>query len=154
MAVQEPVQKPLTLLIKINDIDKDNFKKFRGKLQAADEKFQDVFKNTNIVHFARFVLLDGHGGKELGIFTVYDGELEKYIEDFVELGHQLIEGILEYAKYPPPRPIIEHRLDFVAWVVKRDSKWLKENDPGADTSTGTVTFFSAYPGRKVIDIVE
>ena len=148
------VQKPLTLVMKLATEDPAAIKKIREDLKKADVAFQSVFARTNIVHFARFVLLDGKEGKELGLFTVYDGDLDIYLGDFIELGHHLIDLILKVVKDPPLSPVIDHRLEFIEWVKSHDLKWFKDDDSGAETLTGAVTFFSAYPGhdRQVIDI--
>ena len=140
MAKEKPIQSPLTLVMKLKISSPDDIKKFEEYLEHAHKSLVLVFDRIKVVHFARFVILDGKEGKELGIFTEFDGEIEKYVGDFIDLGHSFIDEILEVVKDPPRRPIINHRLDFLEWAKAH-------NVP-------TLTFYSAYPKKQVIDIVE
>ena len=53
------------------------------------------------VHFAHLVSL---GNNQLGFFTVYDGDFEKYTQDFAEKLGPAFDLLFKFTVNPPPTP--------------------------------------------------
>lgn len=68
------------------------------------------------VHFARFDIIDG----SLSMMSVYDGDFETYIRDFIVALGEVFDVLMTYVKDPPPTPVGHHPSKFVEWVNERD----------------------------------
>ncbi len=90
------------------------------------------------VHFARFVFL---GTDQLGLITTYDGDFEAYINEFTDIIGEVFNTLLAHVAEAPPLPVQTHRQEFLNYIRSVDC--------------GCVgTFYSAYPERTVLDIVD
>ncbi len=89
------------------------------------------------VHFAHLVSLPNN---QLGFFTVYDGDFEKYTQDFAEKLGPAFDLIFKFTVDPPPTPTAKNAAAF--------SKWVKAHD------LPPLGFYGAYPGLQVQDIRE
>ena len=68
------------------------------------------------VHSARFDII----GDSLAMVSVYDGDFETYIRDFIVAIGDVFDVLMGYVKDPPPVPVSEHPSAFVEWVNERD----------------------------------
>ncbi len=86
-------------------------------------------------HFAQFVPLEDN---QIGFFTVYDGDFEKYIADFTKNIGQVFDLLFKFTKGAPPSPCRKHLQEFI--------------DFAAGANRTPIGFYQAYPGLTVQDI--
>jgi hypothetical protein len=86
-------------------------------------------------HFAQFVPLEDN---QIGFFTVYDGDFNKYIADFTKNIGQVFDLLFKFTKGAPPSPCRKHLQEFIDFAN------------GANRSP--IGFYQAYPGLSVQDI--
>jgi len=86
-------------------------------------------------HFAQFVPLEDH---QIGFFTVYDGDFEKYIADFTKNIGEVFDLLFKFTKGAPPSPCRKHLQEFI--------------DFAAGANRTPIGFYQAYPGLSVQDI--
>jgi hypothetical protein len=104
-------------------------------LQESHPSINAALSSLDYVHFARF--LPTPDGSALWVLTVYDGDLEPYVLDFVVVLGDVFTEVLYFIKDAPRLPVQKHPRDFVDFVRKNN---LKVGD------------WSAYPQQTVIDI--
>jgi hypothetical protein len=68
------------------------------------------------VHFARFDIIDGN----LSMVSVYDGDFETYIRDFIAAIGDVFDVLMTFVKDPPPTPVGQYPSQFVEWVNEHD----------------------------------
>jgi hypothetical protein len=135
------VQNPLTLVMPIRSPDD------RRTVQAKLERVQALPREQNpivaaldtigTVHFARFVFTDE---THLAVITTYDGDFDAYINEFVDHIGDVFNDLLQHMADAPPLPVQQHRQEFLDYVRGHDLRCVP-------------TFYSAYPTRTVLDIV-
>ena len=134
------VANPLTLIMTIkSDKDYRELKALIEGLQSRPTEQNPIavaLTKIATVHFARFVFLSE---RQLAVITTYDDSFEAYIDAFVNSIGQVFDQLLVHMKDAPPRPVSEHRKEFLEYVKKNDLK--------------CVSFYSAYPNLKVLDIL-
>jgi hypothetical protein len=86
-------------------------------------------------HFAQFVPLEDN---QIGFFTVYDGDFDKYIADFTKNIGQVFDLLFKFTKGAPPSPCRKHLQEFI--------------DFARGANRAPVGFYQAYPGLSVQDI--
>jgi len=86
-------------------------------------------------HFAQFVPLEDN---QIGFFTVYDGDFDKYIADFTRNIGQVFDLLFKFTKGAPPSPCRKHLQEFIDFAT------------GANRAP--IGFYQAYPGLSVQDI--
>jgi hypothetical protein len=86
-------------------------------------------------HFAQFVPLEDN---QIGFFTVYDGDFDKYIADFTKNIGQVFDLLFKFTKGAPPTPCRKHLQEFV--------------DFAASANRAPIGFYQGYPGLSVQDI--
>jgi hypothetical protein len=86
-------------------------------------------------HFAQFVPLED---KQVGFFTVYDGNFDTYIADFTKNIGQVFDLLFKFTKGAPPSPCRKHLQEFI--------------DFAAGANRTPIGFYQAYPGLSVQDI--
>jgi hypothetical protein len=86
-------------------------------------------------HFAQFVPLEDN---QIGFFTVYDGDFNKYIADFTKNIGQVFDLLFKFTKGAPPSPCRKHLQEFI--------------DFAAGANRAPIGFYQAYPGLSVQDI--
>jgi hypothetical protein len=86
-------------------------------------------------HFAQFVPLED---SQIGFFTVYDGDFDKYIADFTKNIGQVFDLLFKFTKGAPPSPCRKHLQEFIDFAT------------GANRAP--IGFYQAYPGLSVQDI--
>lgn len=136
------VQSPLTLIMNIKS--PEDFAQLNGllaKIQSAPPEANPIWvalTKLNTVHFARFVFLQNN--TQLAIITAYDGDFDKYINDFIDSIGDIFNALLAHMKDAPPLPVQQNRDAFLAYVKQND---LRAIDP----------FYSAYPQASVVTIL-
>jgi hypothetical protein len=108
--------------------------KLVGKALVGEKghKASDSIGTLHVAHFAPFE------NNHLGFFTVYDGSVEKYIQDFAEKNSFVFDTLFPTVTGAPPTPVAKNAKAFLQWAV--------ENNYPA------IGFYSAYPGLSVQDI--
>ena len=86
-------------------------------------------------HFAQFVPLEDN---QIGFFTVYDGDFDKYIADFTKNIGEVFDLLFKFTKGAPPSPCRKHLQEFI--------------DFAAGANRAPIGFYQAYPGLSVQDI--
>jgi hypothetical protein len=86
-------------------------------------------------HFAQFVPLEDN---QIGFFTVYDGDFDKYIADFTKNIGPVFDLLFKFTKGAPPSPCRKHLQEFIDFAT------------GANRTP--IGFYQAYPGLSVQDI--
>ena len=86
-------------------------------------------------HFAQFVPLEDN---QMGFFTVYDGEFDKYIADFTKYIGEVFDIIFKFVKNPPPSPCRQYLQEFI--------------DFANTANRAPLGFYKAYAGLSVQDI--
>jgi hypothetical protein len=86
-------------------------------------------------HFAQFVPLEDN---QIGFFTVYDGDFDKYIADFTKNIGQVFDLLFKFTKGAPPSPCRKHLQEFI--------------DFASGANRAPIGFYQAYPGLAVQDI--
>jgi hypothetical protein len=99
------------------------------------EKGHKASDSIGTLHVAHFVPFENN---HLGFFTVYDGSVEKYIQDFADKNSFVFDTLFPNIVGAPPTPVAKNAQAFLQWAV--------ENNYPA------IGFYSAYPGLSVQDI--
>jgi hypothetical protein len=86
-------------------------------------------------HFAQFVPLEDD---QIGFFTVYDGDFDKYISDFTKNIGPVFDLLFKFTKGAPPSPCRKHLQEFIDFATGANLK--------------PIGFYQAYPGLSVQDI--
>lgn len=86
-------------------------------------------------HFAQFVPLEDN---QIGFFTVYDGDFDKYIADFTKNIGQVFDLLFKFTKGAPHSPCRKYLQEFI--------------DFAAGANRAPIGFYQAYPGLSVQDI--
>ncbi len=86
-------------------------------------------------HFAQFVPLEDN---QIGFFTVYDGDFDKYISDFTKNIGPIFDLLFKFTKGAPPSPCRKYLQEFIDFAKGAN------RDP--------IGFYQAYPGLSVQDI--
>ena len=86
-------------------------------------------------HFAQFMPLEDN---QIGFFTVYDGDFDKYIADFTKNIGQVFDLLFKFTKGAPPSPCRKHLQEFI--------------DFASGANRAPIGFYQAYPGLSVQDI--
>jgi len=140
-AVQQLVQSPLTLVMKAESSAAFSaLRKTVEDLQALPTDKNPVVASLNrlgTVHFARFVFL---GDDQLAVITTYDGDFDTYINDFIDEIGDVFNALLEHVD-ATLIPVQSHRAAFLKFVRDHDLRCVGP-------------FYSAYPQRTVLDIVD
>src|SRR5271156_5531214 len=86
-------------------------------------------------HFAQFVPLED---SQIGFFTVYDGDFDKYITDFTKNIGEVFDLLFKFTKGAPPSPCRKYLQEFIDFAT------------GANRTP--IGFYQACPGLSVQDI--
>ena len=74
----------------------------------------------------------------VGFFTVFDGDMEKYIQDFADKTSFTFDALFPHIDGAPPTPVAKNAQAFYQWAL--------------DNNYPPIGFYSAYPGLSVQDI--
>lgn len=107
------------------------------QLKLQQDVVNQALAGLHYVHFARF--LPSPDGSTLMVITVFDGDLQSYLMDFVAVLGEVFNLILEFVRGAPPLPVQAYPRAFCEFV---DAHNVVEVQPWA-----------AYPSMTVLDIL-
>ena len=99
------------------------------------DKGRKASDSIGTLHVAHFV---GFEKNHIGFFTIYDGSVEKYFQDFAEQTSFMFDTLFPHIEGAPPTPVAKNAEAFLQW--------------GLENSLPAIGFYSAYPGISVQDI--
>ena len=99
------------------------------------EKGHKASNSIGTLHVAHFVPFEGN---HLGFFTIYDGDFEKYIQDFADKNSLVFDTLFPNVVGGAPTPVGKNAQAFIQWA--------RENN------YPPIGLYSAYPGLSVQDI--
>ncbi len=99
------------------------------------DKGRKASDSIGTLHVAHFV---GFEKNHIGFFTIYDGTVEKYFQDFAEQTSFMFDTLFPHIEGAPPTPVAKNAEAFLQW--------------GLENSLPAIGFYSAYPGISVQDI--
>jgi hypothetical protein len=105
-------------------------------IQQQQEAINASLASLHYVHFARF--LPTGDGTSLWVITVYDGDLQSYLMDFVKVLGEPFNAMLAFVQDAPRLPVQMYPRDFIEWVHKNNNERAMP--------------WSAYKDLTVIDI--
>ena len=118
---------------------------FKSRLQAfaiklvagalVGDKGHKASDSIGTLHVAHFVPFEHN---HIGFFTVYDGNMEKYFQDFSDQAAYVFDALFPHVVGAPPTPVGKNARAFYQW--------------GLDNNYPPIGFYSAYPGLSVQDV--
>ena len=118
---------------------------FKSRLQAfavklvagalVGKKSDKASDSIGTLHVAHFVPFEHN---HIGFFTVFDGDMEKYFQDFADKGAYIFDTLFPHVEGAPPTPVGKNARAFYQW--------------GLDNNYPPIGFYSAYPGLSVQDV--
>ena len=118
---------------------------FKSRLQAfaiklvagalIGEKGHEASDSLGTLHFSDFVPFEHN---HIGFFTIYDGDMEKYFQDFADKTSFVFDALFPHVEGAPPTPVAKNAEAFYQW--------------GLDNNYPPIGFYSAYPGLSVQDV--
>ena len=100
-----------------------------------DEKARKASDALGTLHVAHFVPFEHN---HIGFFTVFDGDMEKYFQDFADKTSFTFNTLFPHIIGAPPTPVEKNAQAFYQW--------------GLGNNYPPIGFYSAYPGLSVQDI--
>ena len=117
---------------------KSGVQAFAVKLVAGvlvGDKGHKASDSIGTLHVAHWVPFEHN---HIGFFTVFDGDMEKYFQDFADKTSFVFDALFPRVVGGPPTPVAKNAQAFYQWG-------LANNYP-------PIGFYSAYPGLSVQDI--
>ena len=129
LAPSDNLQTPMNLVMPLR-YPLVPFRAAFGKMlvESLDEILAGL-NNVGTVHFARFDIVEGN----LLMFSIYDGNFEGYIRDFIGTIGEAFDGIMGFVQDPPKVPCGENVDEFVAWVRQHDSLQMPDLPTGVSS---------------------
>ena len=87
------------------------------ELVKATEMIFVGLDNVGTIHNARFLVI----ADNLCMMSVYDGELNGYIRDFIGSIGQAFDVLMTFVADPPCTPVAQHPDEFIAWIADHDA---------------------------------
>ena len=122
------MQNLLNFIVPIAAPVEENYKALKELLQTLDGH-REIFDEIGTVHFARFIFLEKDTTStnevytQLALFTVYDGDFETYIDDFVVKVNDLFNALLKHLEGGEAViPVNKNLTAFTEYVRKYDRK--------------------------------
>jgi len=106
-------------------------------IKHLQPKFTAAVLGLRSLHFARF--LPTADLANLQVITVFDGDVESYLMDFIGTLGDEFNALLVYMKDPPRLPVQDYPDEFATWVTTHNLQ--------------QVSVISAYPPLTVLDIL-
>ena len=103
--------------------------------RSIREDAYEASDSLGTLHFSHWVPFEHN---HLGFFTIYDGDFDKYIQDFAEKTSFVFDAVFPHVTGGPQTPVAKNAQAFHQWA-------LENNYP-------PIGFYSAYPGLGVQDI--
>ena len=133
-ALEQQVQQGLNLFLRLKS--PAQMPALLAAVQAIKPQINFALSSLHYVHFARF--LPSQDFSTLMVITVYDGDLESYLMDFVKVLGDAFNAMLMFVDGAPRLPVQRYPRDFVAFVLANNMQQVQP--------------WSAYPAMTVIDI--
>jgi hypothetical protein len=117
---------------------KSRVQSFAVKLVAGaliGDKGHKASDSIGTLHVAHWVAFEHN---HIGFFTVFDGDMEKYFQDFADKTSFVFNALFPRVVGGPPTPVEKNAQAFYQW--------------GVDNNYPSIGFYSAYPGLSVQDI--
>ena len=117
---------------------KSRVQSFAVKLVAGalvGDKGHKASDSIGTLHVAHWVSFEHN---HIGFFTVFDGDMEKYFQDFADKTSFVFNALFPRVVGGPPTPVEKNAQAFYQW--------------GLDNNYPSIGFYSAYPGLSVQDI--
>ena len=99
------------------------------------DKGHKAADSIGTLHVAHFVPFEHN---HIGFFTIFDGDMEKYFQDFADKTSFTFNALFPHVVGAPPTPVEKNAQAFYEW--------------GLDNNYPAIGFYSAYPGLSVQDI--
>jgi hypothetical protein len=115
------IQVPMNLVMPLADNSPLGRARLIQTMAGAIPEVVAGLDNTQIVHFARFTIVDDN----LCMFSFYDGDFSNYIRDFIYNVGTAFDALLAFIKDHPPLPVEEHPDEFIDWAQARDALQLE-----------------------------
>lgn len=122
-AFSDNVQRTMNLIMPLKDRSAVGRAKLLQLFMDNTDVILSGLRNVGTVHSARFDIL---GGK-LCLFSVYDGDTDSYVRDFIVTVGSFFNGLMAFVEKPPRTPVEHHVQEFVDWVAARDLAQLPED---------------------------
>jgi hypothetical protein len=106
-------------------------------IKAIQDQTDAALSSLRYVHFARF--LPTMDGSQLWVITVFDGDLQSYLMDFVKVLGDPFNAMLAFVVDAPRLPVQQYPRDFCDWVHNNNE--------------ARVLPWSAYKDLSVLDIL-
>jgi hypothetical protein len=104
----------------------------KALLKEKSDKASDSIGTLHLAHWLAFEK------NHVGFFTVYDGDFEKYIQDFADKNSAPFDMLFPNIVGAPPTPVAKNAQAFIQWA--------------AENNYPPIGFYGAYPGLSVLDI--
>ena len=117
---------------------KSRVQAFAVKLVAGalvGDKGHKAADSIGTLHVAHFVPFEHN---HIGFFTIFDGDMEKYFQDFADKTSFTFNTLFPHIVGAPPTPVEKNAQAFYQW--------------GLENNYPAIGFYSAYPGLSVQDI--
>ena len=117
---------------------KSRVQAFAVKLVAGalvGDKGHEASDSIGTLHVAHWVSFEHN---HIGFFTVFDGDMEKYFQDFADKTSFVFNALFPRVVGGPPTPVEKNAQAFYQW--------------GVENNYPPIGFYSAYPGLSVQDI--
>jgi len=116
-SLADNVQQQMNLIMPLADTTAVGRAKAVQMVAANIDELFTGLNNIGTVHSARFDLI----GDNLCIITVYDGDHEVYIRDFISVFGSVFDAMIKVVADPPPSPCEDFPADFVKWVSTHEA---------------------------------
>lgn len=133
-ATKTEVMSPATLAMPIKSWLQ--VKELDAIVELTTRKSIEEVDTVGTVHFARWVNLHDHD--QIAFFSVFDGALRQYIEDFAKYMGPTFDLLFKHVVNAPPMPVQKNVDAFFNWIVENNLK--------------VSGFYCAYPTLSVQDI--
>ncbi len=124
-------QQPLNVMMRVRQPVDVHGQALRAVIRNGAPRIERLLRESRHVHFAWFEFLEN--GHVLALHTVFDGEIEAYLQHFALQAGELFDRLFEHLEEPPPKPVREHPEAFVRCIMAH------HHGPAEGY------FFSAYP---------
>ncbi len=131
------IQQPLAVIMNVKSPIAENAAKLGRIIAAGAPAIEEALDRSKHVHFAFFQLLND--GRQLALYTVYDGDFDAYIEHFA-LRVELFDKLFECIEDAPPTPVRDYPKEFVETIRRYNRAPLGSY------------FFSAYGTTTVANV--
>jgi hypothetical protein len=128
---------PLHLVLPIKKPIKENAKNLLQLMQAGAPLIEEALNKKKHVHSAYFMLVENE--THLSMMTIYDGDLDAYVEHFA-IDVPLFDEQLKYLEGAPRTPTSKFPKEFVEWIKQHNR------------APFGGYFYSAYPTVTVADL--